>query len=254
MKFIGVSLSLLLALAGGAFAVDSKPEAEDNACIGAGPQSPRDIDSWAGTNPVELSKAPAVGEMNLCNIHFHRNAEHKAAAYSTFVEDGSHSGWACQEPAPGRAAMAAAEYKGCKGIAPADTIEVHWVYTSCDLDAPALGSGLNACLTTTCANPQLRVVGQVFVLQQGAGASFATSPLPHQDPTVVYTGSTTGTSFSNDHCSPLQVTWDVKTTCGTLDIEAFSRWCRDNEYKEDHAHEVRELVTAEALLSRITGE
>ena len=34
--------------------------------------------------------------------HFHRNAEHKAAAYSTLVEDGDHTGYACKAPAPGR--------------------------------------------------------------------------------------------------------------------------------------------------------
>ena len=71
--------------------------------------------------------------MNLCNIHFHRNAEHKSAASSTYVEDGSNSGWACQEPAVGRLAHKHVEYNGCEGIAAGDTIEVHWVYTTCDM-------------------------------------------------------------------------------------------------------------------------
>jgi len=64
-------------------------------------------------------------------------------------------------------------------------------------------------------------------------------------------GSTTGTSWSNSHCSPLQVTWDVKKTCGVLDIDDFSKWCSNNKYKDNHAHGVRELVTSEALLSNI---
>jgi len=44
---------------------------------GFGPQSPRDIDAIAGNNPRSFSAAPASAEMNLCNIHFHKNAEHK---------------------------------------------------------------------------------------------------------------------------------------------------------------------------------
>jgi hypothetical protein len=51
-----------------------------NQCIGAGPQSPRDIDNPAGSNSVKFETAPLIEEMNLCNIHFHRNAEHKSEA------------------------------------------------------------------------------------------------------------------------------------------------------------------------------
>jgi len=40
---------------------------------GFGPQAPRDIDSVAGSNTVLFSAAPAHTEMNLCNIHFHKN-------------------------------------------------------------------------------------------------------------------------------------------------------------------------------------
>jgi hypothetical protein len=100
---------------------------EINQCIGAGPQSPRDIDNAAGSNSVIFEAAPSIKDMNLCNIHFHRNAEHKSAAYSTFVEDGSNSGWACKAPAEGRISRKNVEYKGCEGIAEGDTIEVHWV-------------------------------------------------------------------------------------------------------------------------------
>lgn len=257
MKSIGLALLVSLAFVANAAAESghAAPK-ENNMCIGAGPQAPRDIDSLAGTNPVTFEMAPAIAEMDLCNVHFHRNAEHKAAAYSTYVKDGSNSGWACQEPAAGRLSMEHAEYKECEGIAPGDTIEVHWVHTSCDITSEGvtpMGGGLNACLTTTCSNPQLRVVAQVFTLQQDGGVKFSSeSPVSHNDPTVEYIGSTTGTSFSNEHCSPFQVTWDVKQTCSALDIDDFSSWCRDNKYHEKHAHGVRELVTSEKLLSKIS--
>ena len=256
MRSIGLTLLISLALAGNIYASDSKHETpkEKNECVAAGPQAPRDIDNPAGNNGVVFEIAPPVEEMNLCNIHFHRNAEHKSAAYSTFVEDGSNSGWACQEPAAGRLAQKHVEYNGCEGIAAGDTIEVHWVYTTCDIVSEGvtpMGGGLNACLTTVCSNPQLRVVAQVLLLQKDGEQKFAESPISHDDPTVVYTGSTTGTSYSNDHCSPFQVTWDVKKTCDSLDIDDFSKWCSTNKYKDHHAHGVRELVTSESLLSKI---
>jgi hypothetical protein len=47
------------------------------------------------------------------------------------------------------------------GVKPGDTIEVHWVYSSCDV---APGPGLGACLSKACANPQLRVEAQAFLL------------------------------------------------------------------------------------------
>ena len=44
---------------------------------GFGPQSPRDIDLKGGNNGRTFNAAPAHTEMHLCNIHFHKNAEHK---------------------------------------------------------------------------------------------------------------------------------------------------------------------------------
>ena len=89
-KKTALALLVGLALAGNAYASDAKhePPKDANKCIGAGPQAPRDIDKSAGSNSVMFEEAPAIEAMNLCNVHFHRNAEHKAAAYSTYVEDG----------------------------------------------------------------------------------------------------------------------------------------------------------------------
>jgi len=256
MRSIGLVLLISVALVGTSYASDNKHNApkEENKCIGAGPQSPRDIDLTAGSNSVLFENAPAIENMDLCNIHFHRNAEHKSAAYSTFVEDGSNSGWACQEPAAGRLSEKHAEYNGCQGIAEGDTIEVHWVHTTCDIETEGvtpMGGGLSACLTTICANPQLKVVAQVFVLEKNGKLKFTDSLISNNEPSVVYTGSTTGTSYNNNHCSEFQVTWDVKKSCESLDIDDFSKWCSNNEYKDHHAHGVRELVTSETLLSKI---
>ena len=58
---------------------------------GAGPQSPRDINSTAGTNPIVFSprQRPAT---NLCNIHFHQFAEHKGGEFNTYAGNGDGQG------------------------------------------------------------------------------------------------------------------------------------------------------------------
>lgn len=63
---------------------------EASICVGAGPQTPRDISSLAGANPVSFALAPAASEMNLCNIHTHTNAEHRGPGFNVFNETKSH--------------------------------------------------------------------------------------------------------------------------------------------------------------------
>ncbi len=65
---------------------------------------------------------------------------------------------------------------------------------------------------------------------------------------VQFLGSTTGTKFSEQICSPYQVTWSVRPRCAKLDINSVGAWCRDNVFDEDHAHGVRKLVTDPRLL------
>lgn len=54
--------------------------AENTKDKGFGPQSPRNIDAVAGNNKVVFSPAPMRSKMNLCNIHFHKGAEHVGGA------------------------------------------------------------------------------------------------------------------------------------------------------------------------------
>lgn len=87
------TISLLLALAGHVHARDAGHHADEatvaaqNALLerntvgkGYGPQSPRDLNSKKGSNKRTFSAAPAYQQMNLCNIHFHKNAEHKGGS------------------------------------------------------------------------------------------------------------------------------------------------------------------------------
>jgi len=238
-------------------------------CLDAGPQTPRDISSTSGKNTMLFAMAPPASEMNLCNIHTHTNAEHKGPGFSVFVNDSDSGGYACNDadslseqelvdPSGGNGAY--------KGVKPGDTIEVHWVHSSC---AVAPGEGLKACLTETCTDPVFRVEAQVFLVVNDSNAldindfdysGSATNGL-HQAKTlptgtgepVTFLGSTTGPSYTQSKCSPLQVTWSVRPSCARVDISSLHRWAaKGNVFKETKSHGVRQLVTAEELLAPIS--
>ena len=68
---------------------------------------------------------------------------------------------------------------------------------------------------------------------------------------VEFLGSTTGTKYTEQTCSPLQIAWSVRPSCAKLDINSVAKWCEHNEFDEGHAHGVRKLVINPALLSEI---
>lgn len=206
--------------------------------------------------------------MNLCNIHFHNNAEHKEKDFSIFAGDGEHGhggGYQCNNSKHlSKAELKKPSKKICKGLKPGDTIEVHWVHSSCDIKP---GAGLGSCLSKTCANPDLRVETQVFTLVNDSkamnfnsfgyggnkvGGKHQAKALPKgTGKSVEFMGSTTGPKYTEQSCSPLQVTWGVRPKCAKLDINSIGEWCKSNEFSEDHAHGVRKLVTNPKLLSNI---
>ncbi|MDH3327177.1 MAG: delta-class carbonic anhydrase [Gammaproteobacteria bacterium] len=244
------------------------------ACEGFGPQTPRDIDNVAGENKRIFNSAPAASELNLCNIHFHNNAEHKAKDFSILAKEkhgdshGGHAsggGYQCgMSKSLSAAELKAPKTEICKGLVPGDTIEVHWVHTSCDIKP---GKGLGSCVSAACANPDLRVETQVFtVVNDSSALNFNDMTYDgnmvkglHQAkvlPTktgkpIEFLGSTTGPSFTEQSCSPYQVTWSVRPKCAKVDINSLGEWCKGNAFKEDHAHGVRKLVTNPKLLSNI---
>lgn len=237
-------------------------------CEGYGPQTPRDIDDKTGKNKRFFSLAPEYTDMNLCNIHFHANAEHKAKDFSIYAgegEKGYGGGYQCNaSKSLTKAELKAPEKNACKGTNPGDTIEVHWVHSSCDVEP---GKGLGSCLSESCANPNLRVETQVFtVVNDSSALNFNdldydgnTANGYHQAKSIPATtgnpieflGSTTGPKYDEMNCSALQVTWSVRPQCAKVDINSLSTWCEDNAFEEDHAHGVRKLVSDPRLLSEI---
>ncbi len=252
------------------FAAESHGHAHDAggpACEGFGPQTPRDIDNTQGENNQLFRMAPGYKEMNLCNIHFHNGAEHKAKDFAIYVGESEHNhggGYACGISK----SLSTAELKTpakeiCKGLKPGDTIEVHWVHSSCQITP---GKGLGSCLSDKCSNPDLRVETQVFTLVNDESAldfndlgyggnsdgHHRAKAIPaNTGKPIEFLGSTTGPAYSEQVCSPLQVTWSVRPRCAKLDINSIGAWCEKNEFSEDHAHGVRKLVTNPKLLSKI---
>ena len=236
---------------------------------GFGPQSPRDIGQVDGTNTRSFAAAPAYTEMNLCNIHFHENAEHKGGDFSKYAGNGDGKGNATGFVYSGD--LSEAELKpvgreigaGKHGtLEPGDTIELHYVHTTAQITP---GPTLGACLSEAIGNPQLRVETQVYVLvnDPSAGDFVALTEVAevngyHQAvniPTdsgepVQYSGSTTGPSY-NEKGSPFQVSWSVRPGVVKVDIGSVEKWLADNIFDEKGAHGVRNLVTNPALLSPI---
>ena len=245
--------------------VGAAEPAVEELCVDMGPQTPRDIASLAGLNTVTFPFAPPASEMNLCNIHTHTNAEHKGPGFSVFVSDAEDGGYACNETSGLSEAELAPAEGAYEGVAPGDTIEVHWVHTTC---AAAPGEGLGACVPETCSDPLLRVEAQVFLVVNDPEALDFTAltygghmvddlhqarmiPATTGEP-VLFRGSTTGPSYDQSTCSPARVTWSVRPRCARLDINSLHRWAgQGNVFNETHSHGVRQLITALELLAPI---
>ena len=243
--------------------------AQNTSTKGFGPQSPRDIDSGAGTNSRAHSAAPASNRMNLCNVHFHKNAEHKGEEFSKHAGHGDGQGNEAGYLYSGQLSpseLQPVDGQICAGkqggLATGDTIEAHYVYSSAQVKP---GPTLGACLSDAIKNPQLRVETQVYVLVNDKNAQdfghltrhelqngvhqAVNIPADTGDP-VQYAGSTTGPTY-NEIGSPFQVTWSVRPKVAKVNIASVGAWCQGNVFKEDHAHGVRNLVVHPDLLSAI---
>lgn len=236
---------------------------------GFGPQSPRDIDQLDGVNKRLFGTSPDYTSMNLCDIHFHENAEHKGGEFTLYAGNGDGEGNGTGYKYTGT--LTEAELKplgrivgaGENGdLVPGDTIEIHFVHSTAQVGP---GPTLATCLNDEISNPQLRVETVVGVLVNDPSAADFTkmTELVQKDGlyqagdipdtlgnAVEYAGSTTGPGY-NETGSPYQVTWNVRPSVLKIDISSIEAWLSDNPFKEQHAHGVRNLVKAPSLLSAI---
>jgi hypothetical protein len=240
--------------------------------VGYGPQSPRDITQWEGSNMRVQTPAPLSHAMDLCNIHLHRNAEHKGPEFNTYAGTGDGKGnytvyrysgsLSKEEQAPLQRQQDLAKKHNIK---PGDTIEIHAVFSTADVEP---GKTLAACENHAVINPQLRVEAFVAVLVNDHRAADlvkltkAGIKKGHYQPlhppfrlekSVTYLGSTTGPGY-NTKPSEYQVTWHVHPKVMKINIASVLKWLESNDYEEHHLHGVRNLVTNPALLSEIKAE
>lgn len=236
---------------------------------GYGPQSPRDLRVSEGRNPRSFSPAPLHSFMNLCNIHFHKNAEHRGGEFTSFAGPGDGSGFGTGYQYSGR--LSEPELRPVTRqigkrehgyLKPGDTIEVHFVFSTANVTP---GPTLAACISNQNSNPQLRVETIVAVLSNdGHGEDFRKlaevrvergyfqAPNIPQDlgHPISYRGSTTGPGY-NEKGSPYQVSWRVRPKVVKVDIHSLDAWLQSNVFEEKGAHGVRNLVINPDLIAPI---
>ncbi len=259
--------SEMSAVADGVLTEQRAALAESTNGKGFGPQAPRDIDTIEGDNTLDFNNAPPSSEMNLCNIHFHENAEHKGGEFTEYAGNGDGHGYNSGYKYTGKLSekeLTPIEEKACPNkhgdIQSGDTIEVHYVYSTAKV---APGPTLASCLSESVKNPQLRVEAQVYVAVNDSEAldfkkltahdvrnGFQQAlNIPNNAGTPVrYDGSTTGPTY-NEKGSPFQVSWSVRPKVLKVNINTVGDWCKGNVFKEDHGHGVRNLVINPNLLS-----
>jgi hypothetical protein len=120
--------------------------------------------------------APAWNQMSLCNIHFHKNAEHKSSQFLLAGKAGAGQQCLYRQALTSEARAVASELPNgaCGGIQPGDTIEVHYVFTSCTDTAP--GPTLGACSSAACKSPTLRVESQVLLVVNSMNLAAGVGP------------------------------------------------------------------------------
>jgi len=224
-------------------------------CATARPQAPRDLTTGAmGSNSIapmmalhpDLIKPPS---MVLVNTHFHDYAEHKTDAAN--IPNPNGAGWAC--PAP---ANKGPEYNWqyCKDVHVGHTYEFHWVHST---GGTGLSPGLGGAFELV-NNPSVLVCGQPVVVVNRVpnyDPSLSTFSITSPEyggrtegtvPLKTYIGSTTGSSYNNEVCSPYEVNWTVDLACTEVTAEAMDMVCKEmidaGLQVDTHSHKSRMLV------------
>jgi len=223
--------------------------ADDDEPAVCGPQSPRDLAVAGGTNRLPV---PGDGTRppRLCNVHFHRPAEHAGIAECPAVASEGGGGAAAGVCGSG-------EHRPVRA---GEEIEAHWVYTSCP-EPPEPRPGLDNCVCGSQEGPDpmvLMVLGRAYLVSPD-GTSGAADRLAEPAGVLArYGGSTTGPSYSGGGpddprpCSPARVQWAMDRRCLALQVSALGEWCRTNPWNEDHAHGLRDVIEREDWLSPYT--
>lgn len=160
--------------------------------------------------------------MSLCNIQFHRNAEHKTGEFADYGGNGDGEGY---QTGP------------TQGVCLSDaTMNQHL--------------RVKTQVSVQVNDQQAGNFGELARHDVSNGLPQAMNILTYTGSPIVYAGSTTGPAY-NEKASALQVTWSLRPKVAKVDIATVGEWCKGNTFGEGHAHGVRNLVTNPDLLSEI---
>jgi len=240
-------------------------------CAQAGPQAPRDL-TTAGraTSPMygkKNSKAIVLTDTQAhklpqTNIHFHYGAEHKSDAYNVGTDSAAFDaaggrraakprpGWMCSETGLTTAQKTAYTFQHCTGeMKVGKTYEVHYVHSSAAPGtdgSPQLSDGLGAAAGGgLLANPTVAVEAMVYQIVNDAAfdqanLTYGWDTVTHSNAnSVMYPGSTTGTSYDNTYCSPYTISWHVDLRCHKVSAKSFDAMCK---YMKDNYKMVADLA------------
>ena len=177
-----------------------------------------------------------ITQINLCNIHFFENAEHKGGEFTKYAGNGNSHGYDTGFQYAGALTPAELSPFSTKigpmkqgDLAPGGTIEVHFIHTTAQVQP---GQNLGSGLSKATGSPQLRSKTQVIALVNDKGtidfehlAKVMVISGMYQAPNIPanartpfqYTSPTTGPSY-NEKGSPFQTTWNVRPNVVKVNI------------------------------------
>lgn len=244
------------------------------ACSDADVQSPRNLSPQA---PGRMFPKAATLTRNqskhlpLTNVHFHLGAEHKSVEYGNGTDSaawdakpsGPRPGFMCSSKGAPSSELKPYKFKHCgEHVEVGKSYEIHYVHSSAGYSrkeelsrkqnpAHALRDGLHGAANGHGQlNPMIVVNAQVVLLTNGGEDDFqikAHDWTPTRRSSVMYPGSTTGTSYNNTICSPYTCTWHVDKKCYKITAASFDNFCRElldssEVHDATHAHGSRMLV------------
>jgi len=227
-------------------------------------------------------------EAGLCpvNVHWHLGAEHlstgqydeggKGPAHRrrmrSMLAESVRQGFQCHFYNKDDAKFTKPyEWKYCKDMEVGQTYEIHWPHSAAGMcgsdwqmqtpfyDGVFCKDGIIS-LSPLNTFQKIGVQAQVFTIVNDERYHYDNliegmivhPGTEHGQDIAKYTGSTTGTSRSNEICSRYTpITWQVDRKCHMVSASSFDKLCKDMKAQKDdmsddlHAHGARELVASQ---------